>query len=221
MLEFVEFPKMARLSRRCVITEKIDGTNAQILIDVREAEVFYEHPADHVEHPSEDGQWIFSVFVGSRNRFITPGNDNFGFAAWVYEHIDEVVKLGPGRHYGEWWGSGIQRGYGLTNGEKRFSLFNTERWCPHDAVPMQIPTGDPRIEKWQTPVPACMGVVPVIFDGEFTTTAAEQCIERLRREGSFASPGFMKPEGIVVYHTAGNVGFKKTLDKDEVPKSKA
>lgn len=29
---FQEFPKMARLSRECVITEKIDGTNAQILV---------------------------------------------------------------------------------------------------------------------------------------------------------------------------------------------
>jgi hypothetical protein len=28
----------------------------------------------------------------------------------------------------------------------------------------------------------------------------------------------MKPEGIVVFHVAGNVGFKKTLEKDDVPK---
>ena len=35
---------------------------------------------------------------------------------------------------------------------------------------------------------------------------------------SVAAPGFMKPEGVVVFHTAGNLGFKKTLEKDEVPK---
>jgi hypothetical protein len=29
MNEFVEFPKIARLSREMIITEKIDGTNAQ------------------------------------------------------------------------------------------------------------------------------------------------------------------------------------------------
>jgi hypothetical protein len=29
-VEFAGFPKIARLSRECVITEKIDGTNAQI-----------------------------------------------------------------------------------------------------------------------------------------------------------------------------------------------
>ena len=31
-LEFREFPKIARLSREVIISEKIDGTNAQILI---------------------------------------------------------------------------------------------------------------------------------------------------------------------------------------------
>lgn len=32
MIEFKPFPKMARLKRQCLITEKIDGTNAQIFI---------------------------------------------------------------------------------------------------------------------------------------------------------------------------------------------
>ena len=30
--EFIEFPKMARLSREVIVTEKLDGTNAQIFI---------------------------------------------------------------------------------------------------------------------------------------------------------------------------------------------
>jgi len=29
----------------------------------------------------------------------------------------------------------------------------------------------------------------------------------------------MKPEGIVIYHIAGNVGFKKTIENDSIPKS--
>jgi hypothetical protein len=33
-MQFEEFPKMARLTRECIITEKIDGTNAQIGIAV-------------------------------------------------------------------------------------------------------------------------------------------------------------------------------------------
>ena len=32
-MEFMEFPKIASLSRECIITEKIDGTNGQIFID--------------------------------------------------------------------------------------------------------------------------------------------------------------------------------------------
>jgi hypothetical protein len=30
----------------------------------------------------------------------------------------------------------------------------------------------------------------------------------------------MVPEGIVIFHVAGNVAFKKTLDKDGEPKNK-
>ncbi|HLE80817.1 MAG TPA: RNA ligase family protein, partial [Dehalococcoidia bacterium] len=100
--DFQEFGKIYRLSRDCIITEKIDGTNAQVVV-------------------LEDGR----VLAGSRNRWITPEADNFGFARWVKEHEEELRSLGPGRHYGEWWGSGIQRGYGLK--EKRFSLFNVSR----------------------------------------------------------------------------------------------
>jgi hypothetical protein len=37
-------------------------------------------------------------------------------------------------------------------------------------------------------------------------------------KGSYAAPGFMKPEGIVVYHVAASVGFKKTIDNDHIPK---
>jgi hypothetical protein len=37
----------------------------------------------------------------------------------------------------------------------------------------------------------------------------------LENGGSLAAPGFMKPEGIVVYHIQGNVAFKKTFEKDQ------
>ena len=178
MEKFVEFPKMARLSRECIITEKIDGTNAQIFI-------------------GENGEFL----TGSRTRWITPEDDNFGFSRWAYENKEELMKLGIGRHFGEWWGSGIQRGYGLPNDEKRFSLFNTHRWSDDDIRPK------------------CCYVVPVLYQGLFETDAINKCIESLKINGSAASPLFMKPEGIVVYHIAGNVGFKKTIEKDEQPKS--
>ena len=46
-------------------------------------------------------------------------------------------------------------------------------------------------------------------------------LDDLKASGSKAAPGFMKPEGVVVFHTAANMGFKKTLEHDEVPKSLA
>lgn len=193
MIEFVEFPKIARLNREIVVSEKIDGTNAQVCI-------------------TEDGE----VLAGSRTRWITPQDDNFGFAKWVDEHREELLKLGPGRHYGEWWGMGIQRKYGLS--ERRFSLFNTIRWCAHDKEPQPIPTPDPRIVQMQERIPACCHLVPVLYRGPLSQAEIELSLDRLRNDGSAAVPGFMKPEGIVVYHVAGNVGFKVTLEKDDEPK---
>lgn len=180
MAEFKSFAKIARLTRSMVVTEKIDGTNAQVLVE-------------------EDG----TVRAGSRTRWITPEQDNFGFAQWVANHAAELRALGPGRHFGEWWGQGIQRGYGLT--EKRFSLFNVSRWGPNGTDVLSLP--------------ACCRVVPVLLDGgDFDTQTIEDCVDQLRRFGSIAAPGYMKPEGVVVFHRASGVLFKKTLEKDERPK---
>lgn len=174
--EFVEFPKMPRLSREIIVTEKIDGTNAQV-------------------HITNDGR----IFAGSRTRWITPEADNFGFAAWVEANAADLLTLGPGSHFGEWWGAGIQRRYGQDR--KRFSLFNVDRW------------GEIH--------PACCDVVPVMYRGDFDTRRIDDIVESLRRCGSAAAPGFMNPEGVVVFHLAGRVGFKKTLHKDELPKALA
>ena len=118
--EFTGFGKIARLVGDMTITEKIDGTNAAVGI-------------------TEDGD----VYAQSRSRIITPKDDNFGFAAWVEAHTDELLNLGPGVHFGEWWGMGIQRKYGLT--ERRFSLFNVARWA----------------NGWERP--ACCPVVPILY----------------------------------------------------------
>jgi hypothetical protein len=172
-MDLIEFPKIYRVSRQCIITEKIDGTNGQICI-------------------GENGEML----VGSRNRWLnSQSGDNHGFFMWALERKEELAKLGPGRHYGEWWGCGIQRTYGLK--EKRFSLFNTSRWS------------DPAVR------PSCCHVVPVLYDGIFNTSSVEECISKLRAEGSIAAPGFMRPEGVVCFHVQGNFGLKKTLEKDE------
>lgn len=194
MADFVPFPKMARLTRECIVTEKIDGTNAQVYIDYHS---LMGEPSAYMPHIIAECSGLV-MLAGSRTRYITPQQDNFGFAAWVKANADALFALGPGRHYGEWWGHGIQRGYGLT--EKRFSLFNTSRWSD-DAVR-----------------PSCCHVVPVLYQGLMSPKVEEGPMARLRHEGSVAAPGFMRPEGIVVYHVAAGVGFKKTLEKDEQPK---
>jgi len=116
--EFTPWPKIARLNREIVITEKLDGTNAAIHIE----------EFDCVE-PNGEGHKQFRVTAQSRNRILQPGKhtDNFGFAAWVQKNAEVLYKaLGVGLHFGEWWGVGIGRGYGLT--ERRFSLFNVAKW---------------------------------------------------------------------------------------------
>lgn len=176
-VEFTPFPKISRLRRVAIVTEKIDGTNACI-------------------HISKDG----AIRAGSRTRWITLEDDNFGFARWVHEHAEELSGLGPGTYFGEWWGIGIQRRYDLK--EKRFSLFNVGRWNE------------------VTPPPACCHVVPVLYAGPFCLSAIDACIRLLAEEGSRAAPGFMRPEGVVVYHTASGHLYKQTIEKDSEPKSK-
>jgi len=168
---FEGFPSIPRLKRSCTITEKIDGTNAQVFV-------------------GEDGV----VLAGSRNRWITPEDDNFGFAKWVKDNEEELrTGLGIGRHYGEWYGAGIQRRYGLK--EKRFALFNSLRWTDENR-------------------PKCCGVVPILYNGLFTSTIVEEQLENLRVNGSVAAPGFMNPEGVVVYLPATRGFFKVTLGGD-------
>lgn len=174
---FVGFPKIPRLRRECTITEKVDGTNASVLI--------------------QDGQ----VYAASRKRWITPEDDNFGFARWVERHREELVEgLGEGHHFGEWWGSGIQRRYGFMNGERFWSLFNTHRWGPEGTE--------------RDSLPACCLCVPIIFEGMFLTSNTERAISILAVHGSRLVPDWDKPEGIVIYHHAARQSFKQTLGDD-------
>lgn len=188
--KFRGFRKIARLSRDITVTEKIDGTNGCIYI-------------------GEDGTFL----VGSRTRWITPEADNHGFARWAYGHKNELMGLGHGRHFGEWFGVGINRGYGLP--EKRFALFNTRRWCAHAAEPREFASADPQIAHKQTRVPACCHVVPVLYEGPFKTEQVALTLAMLKMKGSAAVPGFPNPEGVIIYHHAADVLFKKTLLGDE------
>ena len=184
--EFEGFGKIARLNREVIITEKIDGTNAGIYVD-------------------EDNK----VYASSKNRWITPEDDNFGFARWVEEHKSQLVNLGIGMHWGEWWGLGIQRRYNIE--EKRFSLFNTGRWVQTD-LPSCSLTGTAE-------APLCCHVVPVLTVGNFKEINFREQLNFLANRGSVAAPGFDKPEGIVIFHVAARMYFKATIEKDEKPEN--
>jgi hypothetical protein len=205
-LEFQEFEKIARLNREVIVTEKIDGTNGQVHIRLAEG----SSPEVGYDTTVEFKGVLYFVRAGSRSRWITPFgvDDNFGFSKWVQAHAEELAELGPGAHFGEWWGSGIQRRYSLQ--EKRWSLFNVGRW---------VQLGREPLGEKQAYAPACCHVVPILAEGVGMHHVIEHALERLRSGGSVASPGFMKPEGIVAFHTHSRTLFKVTLERDEEPKS--
>lgn len=189
-MDFVPFPKIARLRREVVVTEKIDGTNAGIFV------------------PKDDA---YPLQAAKRTGWIAPGpTDNVWFAQWVADHEQELrTGLGPGMHWGEWWGERINRRYPTVMG-RRFSLFNTERWYSGSATMNTAETA--------TPAPACCDVVPVLHRidrfCEHDVDFVRVWIEHLKTNGSVAAPG-CKAEGIVVYHTASRVSFKVTCEKDD------
>lgn len=214
-VQFEPWPKIARLNRDIQITEKIDGTNAAVVI-VPKIEL------DHISTP-ETGYWslfdndnriavAFSadhvVFAQSRTRFVTTENDNYGFARWVRDNAETLVAdLGPGRHFGEWWGAKIQSGYGMKGeGRRFFSLFNSTRWSEADFATPNLRT------------------VPVLYEGPFDQGEIESAIIDLIDMGSLAAAYEGEPhieaEGVVVWHTAARTSFKVTIKGDESPKGK-
>jgi len=202
-MEFQKFDKIPRLSRDIVITEKIDGNNAQIYIISAEEYYCDEYNCcdnDFVDKFNLCLDEDYMLFAGSRTRWldITSKGDNFGFAKWVQANAEELLKLGEGRHFGEWYGKGIQRNYGLD--EKRFALFNVKKWSDSEVRPK------------------CCEVVPILYRGLFRTDDIEHMLLELKENGSYIVPGFMKPEGIVIYHKASGQLFKKTVLNDEKPK---
>lgn len=177
-MEFAAFPKIPRWSaQNMIITEKIDGTNAQIAI-------------------SDD---LTEIKAGSRNRWITPDDDNFGFARWVDANKEHLLQLGKGVHFGEWWGQGIQRCYNKK--EKVFSLFNTARWAAADQ--------QDRLKAIREKV--AVEVTPILYQGEFSDEAIQKSLKDLETEGSRAAPGFQNPEGVIIFLPGPRTLFKYTI----------
>ena len=183
---FKAWPKIPRLENEVYhITEKIDGTNAAIIIQPWLSDDSQPIPIEEVNTEEE----CYGIWAQSRTRLITPEDDNFGFAKWVKANAEQLIAdLGVGYHYGEWWGQGINRGYGLDH--KRFSLFNPTK---HSSVCYNVP------------MLSSVGAEDLLY--------AIQCeIEQLKL-GSYASPGYMRPEGLVVYAEKAKTYWKVIIDK--------
>jgi hypothetical protein len=182
--EFAKWPSIQRLSSEiCWITEKIDGTNGIIYVP------------DTPDKP---------VLAGSRERWLTnedgtppiKGKDNFGFGEWVYERSANLRSLGPGYHYGEFHGKGIQRNYDLP--DRRFASF--EYW-----------RSDIQIQD------VC--VVPVLYTGEPVSGIIDSTVNLLIKSGSTLYPGFMKPEGVVItFKNMKSAKFKRLCENDKIHK---
>lgn len=184
-IEFKEFGKIDQIGKlHMSITEKLHGTHAQIYIFKKEDETL-------------------DMMVGSRNRWLMPTDDNFNFAKFCYENREEIIaKLGEGRHYGEWIGSGINAGYGLK--EKRFVLFNWARW---------IPKGND-LDPGALELPARISFVPPLYCGKISMEVINEVMDDLKQNGSKFVPGWMKPEGIVI--NVGGHFYKKVFEDETV-----
>lgn len=101
-------------------------------------------------------------------------------------------RLGPGRHYGEWWGAGIGRKYDMET--RVFSLFNVGRYAK-DGLPEGVP----------------VSLVPVIYAGPVDMNYVTTCRESLIQYGSVVKPGFMQPEGMVIQ--IGEFVYKDIIEK--------
>lgn len=211
-MQFEKWPGIPRLSKeKMIITEKLDGTNACIVMQPAPHGVGDQELTDSgivLGMPNENapfGVELVEFAAQSRSRFITPKDDNYGFAKWAYQNAEKLYAiLGYGKHYGEWWGSGIQRNYGLP--EKRFSLFNAPRW--NEQISYLFAT---------TPV-AELRTVPMLYNGPADWSQVELWREKLA-QGSVAAPNFKgKAEGMVVYLRELNASYKVLIENDDIHK---
>ena len=218
------FPSIERLENiYCVISEKIDGTNGLIEVaKVGKTEVDIESsPLSSFTYNTET-----EVRFGSRNRYITFSNDNAGFANFFRhyearfkdvaadiilkerelagETLTECQEHYPLRIYGEWFGSGIQRGYSLK--DKFFMPFST--FYAEKLIEYQVPNI----------------ITPnVMYTGKFSMEVVSACMQQLKLNGSGIVKDYKQPEGIVIFFPKYNFRLKETFDgakwKNALPKS--
>lgn len=174
---FKSFPKIPRLSNETfTISEKVDGSNGLIFIRI-------------------DPGYSSVMVAGSRSRWLyndgTETWDNFGFGRWVRDNKDSLWGLGAGYHFGEWYGQGINRNYGLK--DRKFMLFDAKRYQGMHVFPEIV-----QMER--------VFAANVSFDILMYTI--DHVINDLYRDGSSIVRGYMKPEGIIVRSDLTNKVYK-------------
>lgn len=185
MGQFRKWSSTPRAHKKRRITEKIDGTNACVVI--------------------YDGQ----VKAQSRNRIITPDDDNAGFAKWVYSNAGALMDtLGFGYHYGEWFGEGIQKNPLGVEG-KRFALFEATKYTTQNGYELNKVDG--------------LETVPLLFAGDGNYMTIPDIMRELETFGSRVKGANFsaKPEGIIVWHAETQTKTKILLENDGMHKWEA
>lgn len=177
MGQFKSWGSTPRENKHKDITEKIDGTNACIVI------------------------WDGVVSAQSRKRIITPGDDNFGFAKWVYDNAGALLDtLGYGYHYGEWFGEGIQKNPLGIEG-KRFALFHPTKYNEKNGYELSKVDG--------------LETVPLLHSGQCDLYTIPSIMEELMTLGSRVKGAErQKPEGIIIWNKETQTRTKMLLEND-------
>jgi len=180
--QFKAYPKTRRLTDvYAFISEKIDGTNGVLFVDGSR------------------------VVAGSRSKWLVDDGskswDNHGFGAWVKENEVILSQLPDGFHYGEWYGRGINRNYGLK--DRRFMLFNRMRY-------LELLELMPSLYK-------VLELETILSQINIMDVQAQLAIhkrELMHESGSRHVRGFKRPEGVMVRIPAADKVFKVVWDKD-------
>ena len=219
--QFKSWGSTPRFHKGLHITEKIDGTNAGVSVQGFSKGIYHEFsgdvPGDAKVVYGTDCDYL--VRAQSRKRIITPDNDNFGFAKWVWENADGLANLlGYGYHYGEWYGEGIQKNPLAVQG-RRWALFNTWHWGRKEILVLLV---DADITG--------LTLVPVLHDEQRDGPADYKTIPNLlvdlewgsKADGYMTLPNAHKmdfhvegPEGIIVWQRETQQRYKILLREDD------
>jgi len=196
--EFHSYPKIPRYSNETfTISEKIDGSNGVIKID----------EVGNIIAGSRT-QWLVGLDAKGRNL------ENHGFRQFVADNHDELLKLGVGTHYGEWYGSKINRNYGLDH--NKFMLFNRNRYEAAIHKQQTIESICPgELSNPDDLFPACVTIETILCDNisfDELSYAVANSLDALNDYGSAHVQGFMKPEGLIVRSNLRGTLYKVIID---------